>query len=125
MNGNILQREKGGPTSGGESRYFFFQAEDGIRDADVTGVQTWALPISFRHHRHDDFGTGVGVAGDVAGKLKHVGHHLGFTPGGGGSADSLPQGNADTGGFSHERSQKEDRKSSCRERVWVAVGGGA
>src|SRR3989442_2329296 len=26
---------------------FFFQAEDGIRDADVTGVQTCALPISF------------------------------------------------------------------------------
>src|SRR5690554_6024069 len=26
---------------------FFFQAEDGIRDADVTGVQTCALPIYF------------------------------------------------------------------------------
>src|SRR3989442_3315622 len=26
--------------------FFFFQAEDGIRDADVTGVQTCALPIS-------------------------------------------------------------------------------
>src|SRR5215813_5249070 len=26
-------------------RPFFFQAEDGIRDADVTGVQTCALPI--------------------------------------------------------------------------------
>src|SRR5215813_6505459 len=25
---------------------FFFQPEDGIRDADVTGVQTCALPIS-------------------------------------------------------------------------------
>src|SRR6266699_4235482 len=25
---------------------FFFQEEDGIRDADVTGVQTCALPIS-------------------------------------------------------------------------------
>src|SRR5207245_8524122 len=25
--------------------YFFFQAEDGIRDATVTGVQTCALPI--------------------------------------------------------------------------------
>ena len=24
---------------------FFFQAEDGIRDYDVTGVQTCALPI--------------------------------------------------------------------------------
>src|SRR5205823_9395982 len=27
-------------------RYFFFQAEDGIRDKLVTGVQTCALPIS-------------------------------------------------------------------------------
>src|SRR3989442_8557631 len=28
--------------------FFFFQAEDGIRDADVTGVQTCALPIFTR-----------------------------------------------------------------------------
>src|SRR5947209_13896326 len=28
-------------------RIFFFQAEDGIRDIGVTGVQTCALPISF------------------------------------------------------------------------------
>src|SRR6266581_5871221 len=26
--------------------FFFFQAEDGIRVGRVTGVQTWALPIS-------------------------------------------------------------------------------
>src|SRR5699024_11411694 len=29
------------------SFFFFFQAEDGIRDRNVTGVQTCALPISF------------------------------------------------------------------------------
>src|SRR5437763_16243141 len=28
--------------------FFFFQAEDGIRDTSVTGVQTCALPISKR-----------------------------------------------------------------------------
>src|SRR5439155_11940415 len=28
--------------------FFFFQAEDGIRDGHVTGVQTCALPISSR-----------------------------------------------------------------------------
>src|SRR2546429_1598688 len=28
--------------------FFFFQAEDGIRDVAVTGVQTCALPISSR-----------------------------------------------------------------------------
>src|SRR5690554_8217841 len=38
---------------------FFFQAEDGIRDADVTGVQTCALPI-YRHGHHQ----------------AHVGHHV-------------------------------------------------
>src|SRR5206468_8594796 len=39
---------------------FFFQAEDGIRDLIVTGVQTCALPISrcarstqSNHHGHD------------------------------------------------------------------------
>src|SRR3989442_7273570 len=33
--------------------FFFFQAEDGIRDADVTGVQTCALPI-WDWDRHPD-----------------------------------------------------------------------
>src|SRR2546430_5932863 len=31
---------------GGGEMIFFFQAEDGIRDLTVTGVQTCALPIS-------------------------------------------------------------------------------
>src|SRR2546422_5848980 len=31
--------------------FFFFQAEDGIRDVAVTGVQTCALPISSRFLR--------------------------------------------------------------------------
>src|SRR5256885_7555937 len=30
--------------------FFFFQAEDGIRDYKVTGVQTCALPILSHHH---------------------------------------------------------------------------
>src|SRR5690348_18359071 len=37
--------------------FFFFQAEDGIRDGRVTGVQTCALPIydhdHGHHHNHD------------------------------------------------------------------------
>src|SRR5256885_11580033 len=49
--------------------FFFFQAEDGIRDYKVTGVQTCALPISRR-------GLLVGTAdplttGDVALKTFH------------------------------------------------------
>src|SRR2546430_5349218 len=33
--------------------FFFFQAEDGIRDLTVTGVQTCALPISNRSKEKD------------------------------------------------------------------------
>src|SRR2546430_5893714 len=37
------------PLAGGaDELLFFFQAEDGIRDLTVTGVQTCALPISTR-----------------------------------------------------------------------------
>src|SRR5256885_9382818 len=37
-------------------RSFFFQAEDGIRDYKVTGVQTCALPIlETMAHTHDGF----------------------------------------------------------------------
>src|SRR2546429_5305136 len=35
-----------------DSCYFFFQAEDGIRDVAVTGVQTCALPICKPAARH-------------------------------------------------------------------------
>src|SRR3712207_4962007 len=49
--------------------YFFFQAEDGIRDIGVTGVQTCALPISARV-----FIIGAGVAGlQAIGTAKRLG----------------------------------------------------
>src|SRR5437764_13339693 len=49
--------------------FFFFQAEDGIRDTSVTGVQTCALPIwsqchlqiSSRREPADNFRYGSGV----------------------------------------------------------------
>src|SRR4051794_41747846 len=43
--------------------FFFFQAEDGIRDGRVTGVQTCALPISWRTThpiQRDHYGRGIG-----------------------------------------------------------------
>src|SRR5262249_57343618 len=59
--------------------FFFFQAEDGIRDWSVTGVQTCALPISLRHH---DLVT-PGLAGDpavlleiVRGRRDHIGYRV-------------------------------------------------
>src|SRR5256885_6197085 len=41
--------------------FFFFQAEDGIRDYKVTGVQTCALPIA-HHRRRRRFVRGPGCA---------------------------------------------------------------
>src|SRR5207248_3796813 len=41
--------------------FFFFQAEDGIRDRTVTGVQTCALPISARRFRPGAPGAGAPV----------------------------------------------------------------
>src|SRR5699024_11596404 len=62
---------------------FFFQAEDGIRDRNVTGVQTCALPISLAETGAASAGTaaavtdvtvlpGVGVEGVVDGRSLKV-----------------------------------------------------
>src|SRR5688572_22350115 len=60
-------RDEGGEVAGSrrqEVEIFFFQAEDGIRDLTVTGVQTCALPIYgwslFQLLDHGDF---IGVEG--------------------------------------------------------------
>src|SRR5438034_5021359 len=44
--------------------FFFFQAEDGIRDHCVTGVQTCALPISWRFVQRDAEGNEFGFHGE-------------------------------------------------------------
>src|SRR2546426_4772358 len=51
--------------------FFFFQAEDGIRDYKVTGVQTCALPIvkQLRDHRED-----AGEMPRAGCALERVGH---------------------------------------------------
>src|SRR5256886_2919326 len=75
---------------GGWCCSFFFQAEDGIRDLTVTGVQTCALPIcsafeSFRHANDAHafiriiffvsrrFNRDLGARGDVSALLKSAG----------------------------------------------------
>src|SRR5256885_13371690 len=50
--------------------FFFFQAEDGIRDYKVTGVQTCALPISYfcaEYGFHESFPIYSGGLGVLAG----------------------------------------------------------
>src|SRR2546422_5581702 len=42
--------------------FFFFQAEDGIRDVAVTGVQTCALPISW----FESAWSGLATAGQLS-----------------------------------------------------------
>src|SRR5699024_11661237 len=45
--------------------FFFFQAEDGIRDRNVTGVQTCALPICFKDEQWQGFTGDVDVTLDM------------------------------------------------------------
>src|SRR5690606_39760000 len=95
---------------------FFFQAEDGIRDFHVTGVQTCALPISggsgVAEGKHA--GTGldekaVGMAVVAAFEFDDLGP-AGKAPG---------QADGGHGGFC----AREIGRASCRERVERLVGG--
>src|SRR5215475_14776411 len=52
---------------------FFFQAEDGIRDFHVTGVQTCALPISCGYQASVD--EAVEVAFTVSPRVRRIGAH--------------------------------------------------
>src|SRR2546422_3244212 len=56
--------------------FFFFQAEDGIRDVAVTGVQTCALPIWEGPQGPQDHGNGKQHARTVRGRHGSlIGHH--------------------------------------------------
>src|SRR5207249_7710223 len=52
--------------------FFFFQAEDGIRDRNVTGVQTCALPISSTPIAEVLVGASVAATRQNAGRLSSV-----------------------------------------------------
>src|SRR5688500_20317061 len=78
---------------------FFFQAEDGIRDYKVTGVQTCALPISVSGGGHVP---PVGAEAEGPGRV--VVH---------GDGAGLAAGRVDHG--------KEIGRASCRERVEMSV----
>src|SRR5258707_9774690 len=51
---------------------FFFQAEDGIRDIGVTGVQTCALPILFFYGGYPEKNTRFGESYDRSGKPQSI-----------------------------------------------------
>src|SRR5205823_6975235 len=102
--------------------FFFFQAEDGIRDKLVTGVQTCALPICSW-----GFGSGSGVGSGRGGD----GSGTGGTGSGAGAGSG--SGSGGTGGCSDAGSGSktvtcdggEIGRASCRERVEIGEGGGA
>src|SRR5256886_9151312 len=50
--------------------FFFFQAEDGIRDLTVTGVQTCALPILQRQQARGEAHGEAGVDGGQVGRAE-------------------------------------------------------
>src|SRR5699024_11390990 len=86
---------------------FFFQAEDGIRDRNVTGVQTCALPIL------RDV-TGATLAAVNAGRTRHSGAELGLS---GELTDRLTGRLAWT--WQDFRFDGEIGRASCRERVKI------
>src|SRR5438309_7368059 len=86
--------------------FFFFQAEDGIRDGTVTGVQTCALPISGRRRPV----RGAPSAGETLYQARQPMVRLGP------ASAVLPPG-----GFLQAVPEAEIGRASCRERVWVAV----
>src|SRR2546427_476916 len=52
--------------------FFFFQAEDGIRDLTVTGVQTCALPISVSSVGSSSIVVQLGLSRDINGAARDV-----------------------------------------------------
>src|SRR5438105_6928803 len=90
--------------------FFFFQAEDGIRDPLVTGVQTCALPISGSILRH-------------AARFGHLGKSgrdsaVGWSVGGWHSG--APRGNQVRGAWLFLAVRSEERRvgKECRSGWW-------
>src|SRR5436189_2722854 len=84
--------------------FFFFQAEDGIRDTSVTGVQTCALPISLAAL----FGADAGVCA-LGIDQRHQRQREAF------GEPHQPQRLAIAFGLGH--AVVEIGRASCRERV--------
>src|SRR5690606_40274052 len=92
--------------------FFFFQAEDGIRDFHVTGVQTCALPISQRPPAAQDHGGGAETEDEQL-----PGGDVGES--GGQAGDEVDAALDHRGGVQ----VGEIGRASCRERVEMWVGG--
>src|SRR5258708_28632653 len=103
-------------SSGHNEVFFFFQAEDGIRDDLVTGVQTCALPICLFHPP-----TGAGAAGMRFGPSPSVSASAGgrmeqttFDPAA--SAPSVGTPRSSPSGVCTARSEERRVGKECRSR---------
>src|SRR3989454_7648909 len=93
------------------SLFFFFQAEDGIRDYKVTGVQTCALPISGGDRLPHGAPDLVGVDGGGQELLERLRlAELQFGPVG------APDGGVLLGRFAAARSEERRVGKECRSR---------
>src|SRR5205823_12016235 len=101
------------------SFYFFFQAEDGIRDKLVTGVQTSALPSYPRASRRGGDRPGRS-AGDR--QLQHLSGRADGPAPRGGSARSAAAASVDRRAAPR---RSEIGRASCRERAESSEGDGA
>src|SRR5436305_11349657 len=95
--------------------FFFFQAEDGIRDADVTGVQTCALPISSRSAGAGRSGTAATATTCAASGAASRGWPAASPPG----WRAAPTSTRRPAGC-----RAKIGRASCRERVEVSRGTG-
>src|SRR3712207_8643558 len=89
---------------------FFFQAEDGIRDIGVTGVQTCALPISVVGRRHPEVAVTLGQAERVEGHAPDLARAAVRRPVGGADVEAVERG--------RRRGRSEERRvgKECRSR---------
>src|SRR5262249_58803696 len=107
---------------------FFFQAEDGIRDWSVTGVQTCALPICFGHQASSRLGNDPDrdvaegfIEGSRQRSAVNVEREHGIEIRGGEPARSEERrvGKEGRSGGGRERSKKQrTRRESEEERWW-------
>src|SRR3712207_7143843 len=91
--------------------FFFFQAEDGIRDIGVTGVQTCALPISLADRRLQGARQGLQQACQGRGLVRFWQRHERDDRVVGPMAAPLPQP-----GALPERSEERRVGKECRSR---------
>src|SRR5207249_8558253 len=98
--------------------FFFFQAEDGIRDRNVTGVQTCALPISGALARQLRLPRRSCRARAPGTRRCHPPRE---------TSRRTPRAPARREPECQTRRRVDDQigRASCRERVWGSEGGGA